>query len=104
MAPAALIATGDVPERAPPLVVVAHVAQVIFPVAVVMASGEDAVTAGVPDDEPSVIVGVPAAEGTVIVAFPLLVPTMDSAPVAPDVPTVNVLPEKVMLALPVTVV
>ena len=40
---------------------VLQVAQVIFPVAVVMPSGAEAVTAGVPDEVPAVQVGVPAA-------------------------------------------
>src|SRR5208283_3010302 len=48
MAPAALIATGAVPLRAPPFVVVAQVVQVILPVAATMARGAEAVTAGVP--------------------------------------------------------
>src|SRR5262245_36457759 len=46
------------------LPVTPHVAQVIFPVAVVIARGDDAVTAGVPVLLPHVTVGAPAAAGT----------------------------------------
>ena len=40
---------------------VLHVGQVMLPVALVITSGLDAVTAGVPEDVPSVSTGVPAA-------------------------------------------
>ena len=73
--PAALTATGAVPEIAPPPLDVTQVAQVIFPVAVVMANGEEAVTAGVPLDVPAVHVGVPATACVVTVSAPLVLPS-----------------------------
>ena len=47
----------------------------IFPVAVVMESGADAVTAGVPEDVPRVSVGVPAVACGVMVAAPEELPS-----------------------------
>ena len=59
-APAAETATGAVPVIAPPPLLVTQVVQFMLPVDVVIASGELAVTAGVPLDVPAIQVGVPA--------------------------------------------
>ncbi len=77
---------GDVAVSAPPFVVVAHVAHVALPVAVVMASGLDAVTAGVPELVPNVTVGVPAAACGVSTTVPLVLPLSESVPIVPDLP------------------
>jgi hypothetical protein len=58
---------------------------VAFPVEVLIAKGDEAVTAGVPLDDPSVIVGVPATEGTVITAVPEVTPESDTDPDAAPV-------------------
>lgn len=85
--PAALIAIGGVAERAPPFVVVAHVVQVALPVAVVIAKGAEAVTAGVPVPVPHVIVGVPAPACATCVTEPEPLPGITrelKVPIAPN--------------------
>jgi hypothetical protein len=49
---------------------VTQVEHVIFPVAVVIFKGAEAVTAGVPDEVPAVHVGVPATACVVIARLP----------------------------------
>ena len=61
------VKAGPDPARTSPATPV----MLIFPVAEVIASGEEAVTAGVPEDVPNVIVGVPAAACGVMVTAPL---------------------------------
>ena len=64
----------------PPPEEVAHVAQAIFPVAVVSTKGAEAVTAGVPLLVPKVIVGLPAAACGVSRTLPLVLPESVSVP------------------------
>ena len=80
IAPPALIAIGTVPLKAPPLVVVAQVGQVTLPVALEIAKGDDAVTAGVPLLVPAVQVEVPATDWVLIVNAPLVKPLIASGP------------------------
>ena len=61
---------------------VVQVAHVILPVVALMASGVDAVTAGVPVPVPQVTVGVPATAGTVSVTVPEVDPLSWIAPEA----------------------
>lgn len=77
---------------------VLHVGQVIFPVAVVMTSGLDAVTAGVPDDVPAVQRGVPAAACVLMVSAPDVLPSRTRLPIVP------LLAPRVALLVPVMVV
>jgi len=86
MTPPALMFAGAVALSAPPFVVVAQVEQEMFPVADVIASGEEAVTAGVPLLDPAVHVGVPAAKGVVMESDPLVPPLMETEPLAPAAP------------------
>jgi len=85
-------AMAEVPRAEVPLaIVVVQVVQVILPVAVVMANGEDAVTAGVPEEVPRVMVGVPAAACTVMFAVPEVDPLRATLPEAEE-PTLDSVP------------
>lgn len=104
-APAALTATGAVPLIAPPPLEVTHVAQVMLPVAVVIANGELAVTAGVPLEVPAVQVGVPAAACGAIVSAPEDEPSRMTLPIVElACPSVRTPDEIFALAFPDIVV
>lgn len=77
---------------------VLHVGQVIFPVAVVIARGLDAVTTGVPDEVPAVQRGVPATAWGFMVSAPDVLPSRTRLPIVP------LFAPRVALLVPVRVV
>ena len=100
IAPATLTAIGAVPLSAPPFVVVAHVAQVRFPVVALSVRGDDAPTEKVPDAVGSVSVGEPAAACGVIVTVPEPLPARPRVPVTdPGIPRTGAALAVIVLAV-----